>query len=182
MNGTYNQAVMRAARLGVLRVVLLALLLALGACAAPSDQPKLVFHSFSFDGKRTGDKWGASIDLLEYSYGDQYRMVRDRVEPPRERLGPQSGVSGPMPVGEFLYVKWRIKATGEVCEDRVDLRPLLPADMTNHDLTFVLEGTQLYVYLVTPTPKHPTAPPLLKTSESMFRVTYEIYPTDTYKR
>lgn len=182
LNGICVQAVICAARRGVDRIALLALLLALGACAAASSQPQLVFHSFSFDGKRSGDKWGASIDLLEYSYGDQYRKVRDKVEPPRERLGPQSGVTGPMPVGEFLYVKWRIKATGEVREDRVDLRPLLPADMTDHDLTFVIEGPQLYVFLVTPKPKHPTDPPLLKTSESMFRVTYEIYPTNTYKR
>ena len=180
MNGTYNQAVMRAARLGVLRVVLLALLLALGACAAPSDQPKLVFHSFSFDG--WSDKWYPQTELIEYSYGDQYRMVRKTARPPDDSLGPQSGVTGPMPVGEFLYVMWRIKATGEVCEDRVDLRPLLPADMDHHGLTFVIEGRQLYVYLITPKPKHPTDPPLLKTGESMFRVTYEIYPANTYKR
>ena len=181
MNEIYKQAVTRA-RLGVWRVVLLALLLALGACAAPSDQPKLVFHSFSFNGKAFSDKWGATIDLLEYSYGDEYRMVRDRIEPPRERLGPQSGVTGPMPVGEFLYVKWRVKATGEVCADRVDLHPLLPADMKDHELTFVIEGRQLYVYLVTPKPKHEEDPPLLKTTLSRYNLTYEIYPTNTYKR
>ncbi|MBS0452829.1 MAG: hypothetical protein JSS14_16160 [Proteobacteria bacterium] len=183
MNGSFYQAVMRAARRTCLRIVLGALVLALGACtAAPSQsQPKLVFHSFSFDGKGSGDQWGASIDLLEYSYGDKYRMVRDKVEPPRERLGPQSGVTGAMPVGDFLYVKWRVKATGEVREDRVDLRPLLPADMDHHRLTFVIEGRQLYVYLVTPKPKHEDDPPLLKTTKSRYHVTYEIYPANTYK-
>ena len=157
------------------KVLLLASALALVACAGG---PKTAFHGFSFDGYF--DKWGDTIDLLEYSYGDQYRMVRDKVEPPRERLRPQSGVAGTMPVGDFLYVKWRIKATGEVREDRVDLRPLLPASMEDFSLTFVIDDRQLYVYLVTPKPKHENDPPLLKTTESRYHVTYEIYPSNTF--
>jgi hypothetical protein len=180
MNGTCIQAAVSAARQTVWRFVLLAMLLMLGACAAPSSHPRLVSHSFSFDGY--SDEWDERIDLLEYSYGDRYRMVRDKAPPDRKRLRPQSGVTGLMPVGEFLYVKWRVKATDEVHEDKVDLRPLLPAAMDRHGLTFLIEGPQLHVYLITPKPKHPTAPPLLKTSESMFRLTYEIYPTNTYKR
>ena len=156
-------------------VLCLALLAALTACATG---PKLIDHEFSFDGYF--DKWANTIDLLEYSYGDQYRMVRDKVEPPRERLRPQAGVNGSIPVGDFLYVKWRIKATNEICEDRVDLRPLLPKDMTDHGLIFVIDGKQLYVYLVTPIPKDEDAPPILKTTRSWFHVTYEIYPHNTF--
>jgi hypothetical protein len=165
------------------QALLAALLLALSGCASVSPAaPKVVFHSFSFNGKAYADGWADTVDLLEYSYGDQYRMVRDKVEPPRERLGPSSGVSGAMPVGDFLYVKWRIKATAEVVEDRVDLRPLLPRDMTKHGLIFVIDGRQLYVYLITPTPKHEDDPPILKTYRSLFNVTYEIYPTNTYAK
>ncbi|MBB3177222.1 hypothetical protein [Variovorax sp. Sphag1AA] len=154
--------------------------LALAGCAGmTSPQPKFAFHSFSYDGWAGYDNWEATADLLEYSYGDQYRMVRRKVEPPRTRLNPQSGVGGFMPVGEFLYVKWRVKATGEIVDDRVDLRPLLPKDMTKHELTFVIEGRQLYVYLVTPTPKGVKDPPILKTYLSWFNVTYEIYPINT---
>ncbi|MBS0453587.1 MAG: hypothetical protein JSS14_20005 [Proteobacteria bacterium] len=182
MNGSFYQAVMRAARRTCLRIVLGALVLALGACtAAPNQsQPKLVFHSFSFDG--WSDKWYPQVELIEYSYGDQYRMVRKAARPPEDSLGPRTSVGGPMPVGEFLYVKWRIQATGEVREERVNLRPLLPADMDHHGLTFVIEGRQLYVYLVTPKPKHEDDPPLLKTTKSRYHLTYEIYPTNTYKR
>ena len=180
MNRTCIRTVARAARRGIWRIVLLALLPALVACAATASQPKLVFHSFSFDGWT--DKWYPQTELIAYSYGDQYRMVRKTARAPEDSLGPQAGVTGPMPVGEFLYVKWRTQASGEVHEDRVDLRSLLPADMTRHELTFAIEGPQLYVYLVTPKAKHPSTAPLLKTSESMFRVTYEIYPTNTYKR
>jgi len=161
--------------------ILISLTLA-GCAGMPSAGPKFAFHSFSFNGREYSDKWAATVDLLEYSYGDQYRMVRDKVEPTRERLGPSSGVSGAMPVGDFLYVRWRIKATGEVVDDRVDLRPLLPKDMTDHDLIFVIDGRQLYVYLVTPIPKHEGDPPILKTTMSRYSVTYEIYPTNTYPK
>ena len=181
MNGTCIQAVMCAARRGgVWRVLMAVLLLALGSCAAAPRQPNLVFHSFSFDG--WSDNWYPKAELIEYSYGDQYQMVRKAARPPESRLGPRTSIGGPMPVGEFLYVKWRIQASGEVREERVDLRPLLPADMDHHGLTFVIEGQQLYVYLVTPKPKHEDDPPLLKTTKSRYHLTYEIYPTNTYTR
>jgi hypothetical protein len=107
-------------------VGLLALFLA-GLLAACATGPRLVPHAFSFDGRKDG--WHETVDLLAYSYGDQYHMVRNSLESPRSQVFPGrtalpsgTGVNGPMPVGEFLYVKWRIKATGEVFEDRVDLR------------------------------------------------------------
>ncbi len=157
------------------KALLLASALALIACA---NGPKTAFHAFSFDG--FSDKWDATIDLLEYSYGDQYQMVRRKAEPPLAKLSSSTGVAGTMPVGDFLYVKWRIKATGEVREDRVDLRPLLPASMEDFSLTFVIDDRQLYVYLVTPKPKHENDPPLLRTTKSRYHVTYEIYPSNTF--
>jgi hypothetical protein len=155
--------------------LLLATLLGLAGCATG---PQMADHAFGFDGY--ADKWSNQADLLEYSYGDQYRMVRDKVEPPRERLKPQAGVSGSMPVGEFLYVKWRIKATGEVREDRVDLRPILPRDINDDELTFVIDGKQLYIYLATKEPYKSTWPPPLKTFLSATHATYEIYPNNTF--
>lgn len=156
--------------------ICVAMLTILAACAIG---PKQAFHGFSFDGK--SDRWATQVDLLEYSYGDQYRMVRDKVQPPKERLGPQSSVFGAMPIGEFLFVKWRIKATGEVIEDRVDLRNLLPSDMEKYKVTFVIDGKQLHVFLVTPKAKHEYDLPILKTTESRYLVTREIYPVNTHK-
>lgn len=163
--------------------VFLAALFALSACATG---PKLVAHAFSFDGR--SDKWAAQVDLLEYSYGDEYRMVRNSVTKPRsevyrgmDALPPSTGVNGSMPVGEFLYVKWRIKETGEVIEDRVDLRDRLPPNMFDHRVTFAIDGKRLYVYLVTPTPRNSKEPSVLKTYLARYTVTYEIYPTNTYK-
>jgi len=161
----------------LLFLVLLAISLALSACAAG---PRQAVHSFSFDG--WSDKWATQVDLLEYSYGDQYHMVRDKVRPPKERLGQSAGVNGMMPVADFLYVKWRIKATGEILEDRVDLRNRLPFNMNEQGVTFVIDSKQLYVYLITRTAKRTVDSPPLRTTESRYLVTYEIYPNNTFNQ
>lgn len=167
---------------------------ALVACASGPTQ---AFHSFQFDGLWDSNKWAETVDLLEYSYGDKYAMVRNSLENPRygtslyqgkSSLPPRSGVSGPMPIGEFLYVKWRIKATGEVFEDRVDLRDRLAKNMTNHTLTFSIDEKQLHVFVATPLPRKLTRTdssrpwvvaegPTHLTWLSETRMTYEIYPT-----
>ena len=154
------------------RWLALGLLVLLTACATG---PKLVSHSFNYNGFY--DKWADKVDLLAYSYGDQYQKVRDKAAQ-GETLGAQGIVNGPIPVGEFLYVKWRIKATGEAIEQRVDLRDRLPHDMTDHELTFLMDGRQLYVYVVTPRRKKSyDEPPILKTWLSQYAYAYEIFPT-----
>ena len=134
------------------KLLILALIaLLFTACAIGPRQP---YHSFSFNGRF--DKWENHVDLLEYSYGDQYYRVRNSIYQPRspvfkgmDRLPSGTSTNGPMPVGEFLYVKWRIRSSGKVAEHRVDLRDKLPRDMFSHRITFVIDGPQLYVYLVT---------------------------------
>lgn len=154
-------------------LALAGLLFALAGCAT-GQSGKLVNHSFNFNGRNDG--WQQSIDLLEYSYGDQYLMVR-RKAAEGDTLGPQAGVSGLMPVGDFLYVRWRLKSSGEQVEQRVDLRDRLPKDMTGHELTFVLEGRQLFVYVVTPQVQPPSITQRTHRSWlSRYNVTYEIFP------
>jgi len=50
--------------------------------------------------------------------------------------------------GDFLYVKWRNKGTGQVYEDNVDLRQRLPANIVDHRIHFIIKGSKLYVYLI----------------------------------
>jgi hypothetical protein len=151
--------------------------LALQGCTGSGQRQ--VFHSFNFDGLNDGWYSGpqSNVQLQEYSYGDQYRMVRDKVKAGDEFLPPTTSVSGPMPIGEFLYVRWRLKDSGEMIEHRVDLRDRLPWDMRNKEVTFVIDGKQLYVYLVTDQGKEYGTPPVLKTWISKQYVTYEIYPS-----
>lgn len=154
----------------------LSVLFALGACAIASFEP---WHAFSFDGKFDG--WGGQVDLLEYQYGDKYQLTRRIAREGVQGLGDGVSINGKMPVGDFLYVKWRMKKTGRIFEDRVDLRGKLASSMEGHRVTFVIDGEQLYIYLVSPVVKHESDPPLLRTTESRYHVTYEIYPNNTYK-
>lgn len=153
--------------------------LVLVACTTVGG-PKLVNHAFNFDGWNDG--WQATVELLEYAYGDQYAMVRRKAQDGYS-AGVTAGVNGAMPVGEFLYVKWRLKASGEVLEQRVDLRDRLPRNMTDHELTFVVDGRQLYVYVVTPQAQAKTVKQRShRTWLSRHNVTYEIYPQFDGKR
>lgn len=168
---------MRTRRIFVIALMTLALTT---ACATKVAEP---WHDFTFDG--WSDKWYPAHELLEYSYGDKYRMVRNSIFTPRSpafeglsSLPPSTSVSGPMPVGEYVTVKWRIKATGEVVSDRVDLRQRLPSNMTDHGLTFVIEGKQLFVYVITPKVKDSAIPPDKGTWRSRYRETFEIYPSN----
>lgn len=164
-------------RLGA--VLLVPALTALPGCVTV---PQASYHAFTFDG--WFDKWATKIDLLAYDYGDpvndRFGLVHKKIEPDEQTLGYSRGVNANMPTPEFLYVKWRIKVTGEVVEDKVDLRGRLPADMFQHKVTFVIDDKQLYVYLVTPKPAIKGAPEL-KTYLSKYDLTYEIYPNNTYK-
>ncbi|MEZ5646087.1 MAG: hypothetical protein R3E99_13140 [Burkholderiaceae bacterium] len=149
----------------------LAVVTVLSACATG---PRLVTHGFGYEG--WSDGWANDVELLEFSYGDQYPPVQGRAKGD-VGLGYSWGVNGSMPIGEFLYVKWRIKASGEVLAERVDLRDRLPRDMTDHELTFVIDGRQLYVYVVTPERKKSySEPPLLRTWLSKFAKAYEVFP------
>lgn len=162
----------------------LTLMVVMAGCATgPKVVLPVVPHAFSFDG--LNDKWANSVDLLAYAYGDQYHKVREDLAKPssslyagKPGLPPTTGVNGPMPVGEFLFVKWRLKSTGEIFEERVDLRDRLPKDMADHELTFVIDSRQLHVFVVTPRRKKSfDEPPILKTWRSEFAHAYEIFPT-----
>lgn len=155
-------------------LALAGLLWALTGCAM-GQSAKLVNHSFGFDGWKDG--WQKSAQLLEYSYGDEDVSVR-RKAPEGDFLGYQSDVTGPMPVGEFLSVRWRMKATGDVVEQRVDLRGKLPANMAGHTVTFVIDERQLYVFVVTPQEIPRGAERgAVKTWRGKYNLAYEVYPT-----
>lgn len=154
------------------RWLALSLLVVMAGCATG---PKVVSHSFNYDG--FNDKWADKVDLLAYSYGDQYPKLKDKAAA-GSTIGAQGNVNGPIPVGEFLYVQWRVKATGEVLEQRIDLRDRLPRDMTDHGLTFLMDGRQLYVYVTTPATQQAWGKTgTHRTWHSSYNVTYEIFPT-----
>lgn len=124
---------------------LLWLVALLAACAVG---PGLVDHSFGFDA--VADSPG--IAVLDYRYGTSAAPGARMPQWIKRDVGFSASAStnGPMPVGDRLYVKWRLLSSGEVLEDTVDLAGRLPQDMERHTVYFVVRQRQLHVYLVSP--------------------------------
>jgi hypothetical protein len=133
--------------------------------------PQLQTHGFSFDARRDSP----DVDILDYQYGSSRHPGATPSQQAKEagRIG-ASGVFGPMLKGEFLYVKWRIKRTGEIFEDRVDLNNRLPRDISNHEVFFLVDRRQLYVFLISPEKRPADWPNYLDLYRH--RKVYQIYP------
>lgn len=132
------------------KIWLFALALVLVACATNGGS---AFHSFRFDAFRDS----RDVEILQYRYGDDggFNTRSTAAEIQDGKAIMSSNVTGAMVVGSTLYVKWRIKSTGQVVEDTVDLKSRLPFSIANHELRFIIEGTQLYVYLISHQPVRP---------------------------
>ncbi len=128
-----------------------AALVLLSAC---TTHPPQVQHSFQFDARKDSP----GIEILDYRYGTSFY---GRTDPAWQERGAAQGTSihGAIRRGDDLYVKWRIKETGQVFEETVDLRRRMPEDITDHILYFIVRGQQLYVYLVTPQRRSKEEPP-----------------------
>ena len=152
-------------------------------------------HSFIFDSRNDGKKHGVpDIEVLDYAYGDSRQFGLRPSKEDREMRADGSGymahsIGGMLPRGEYLYVKWRVKETGQVYEDKVDLRQRMPEDITNYGLHFAIFGSQLYVFLFPPyTSKdfagrlvlHGGLPPVPPPGKTLLDVPYarqhQIYP------
>jgi hypothetical protein len=133
---------------GVRWVLQILLVTTVSACAASSAD---VYHGFKFD-SRFVDR---DVEILDYQYCDSKscsaRAEQDLVEQGIPSY--QRGVFAPMPVGDRLYVKWRLISTGEVLEERLDLRHRLPKQMFAHVFYFEIRQRELFIYLVTPEPR-----------------------------
>ena len=133
----------------------------------------MVFHSFQFD----LDIHSPNMEVLDYQYGSSRQFCTYK-----EFEGPilKRSIAGGIARGEFLYVKWRDKQSGQVFEDRVDFSGRLPAKLTGYIVTFFVKGPQLYVYLLSPhKDRRPSSWPEgpMKLFRSLKQ--YEIYPSKT---
>jgi len=102
---------------------------------AASRANRIVFHGVGYEFK------ASETELLDCKYG-QANVGRGP--------GKCFNGAGPMPLPNFLYVKWRDKATEQVYEERVDLKRRLPTPrkMEGATVYWVVEDNQLYVYLI----------------------------------
>ena len=134
-----------------LKTWLLLMVMALAACAPMSSGTaqtagRMVDHAFEFDASRDS----RDIEILQYRYGDDgghnTRTTPDDLQLGKTRQA--ANTTGDMLLGKDLYVKWRIKSTGQVIEDTVDLTSRLPFNMKRKRLRFIVEGEKLYVYVI----------------------------------
>ena len=124
----------------------LALLSILTACAMGG--PRVYQINLSFDFFSTN----RDMEVLDYQFGNSGRTMTQMAGfMRREGLAIQRlGAGAFIPKPEFVYVKWRNMQTGEVFEDRADLRGHLPDGLDEYGITFFVNGPQLYVYLISP--------------------------------
>lgn len=128
-------------RFGILLVLLILTLM--GSACTPHG---VVFHSFEFNALEDSP----DVEVLNYRYGNGLITRTPDWQLEKGIVQKRETVTGPMLRGDFLYVKWRIKATGKVYEDTVDLKKRLPAKIEDHTIYFVIRGDQLSVYLISP--------------------------------
>jgi hypothetical protein len=147
----------------------LALIGLLGGCATAD----VVEHGFSFNAR-----WDSpNVEILDFRYGrSTYLATMGRAPTNEDRPSKQgTGIYGVIPRPDKLFVQWRLKDSGAVHEDTVDLKQRLPADIKAHEVYFIVMGPQLCVYLVSPNLRARGAPasPLRKYD---LRVVNIIYP------
>lgn len=129
---------------------------ALMACATGSDQPRLFSYPVEWNVSGDAPIYGkAEVKILDHSYGvtEKFEIIpgkwfRDRFPATGCCDVANEGIVAPR--GDYLYFKWRVIATGEVFEDRVDLSSRLPQDMNDRRLYIAIFGSQLHVYLFPP--------------------------------
>jgi hypothetical protein len=137
--------------------VSLGILLALSVVGCATGQAgSVVDHSFEFHASTDSP----GIQVLAYSYGDSPNTYGGRLRATEEEtkngtVSQGTNITGPITVGKYLYVKWRIKKTGEVFEDTVDLQKQWPRSMADFKIYFIIEDRQLFVYLITELKERP---------------------------
>jgi hypothetical protein len=154
----------------LVRALFFVALLALAGCAST---PELVRHGFSFDFLSDSPE----AELLDYRYGTS-NYGRSELQS-MGRVSQGRGIYGEMRKGDDLYVKWRLKQTGEVFERTVDLKSRMPQNIEGSELYFMVRGSQLYVYLITEEIRAKSEPPN-GPSKWAFRRILTLYP-DTPK-
>jgi hypothetical protein len=91
-----------------------------------------------------------SVEMLNYRYGNSKQTATHPAEWQLEQgaIPQTAAIYGDLLKGDFLYAKWRVKATGQIFEETVDLRKLLPQSVENQTVYVTIDGRQLYIFLI----------------------------------
>jgi hypothetical protein len=143
------------------------LFLALSVAGCATGQAgSIVNHSFAFNAWKDSP----GIEVLAYRYGNGFgtRFQATETDTKNGETFQSTNITGNITVGKDLYVKWRIKKTGEVFEDNVDLQKQWPRSMDDRRIYFIVQDRQLYVYLITLLNERPYFKPELEVEMNRF--------------
>lgn len=148
----------------------------LTACATGSQG---VNHAFAFDARIDSP----DIEILNYRYGSTGSVGTNGDTSIRQfgRSAQAGSFSGPVPVGDTLYVKWRIRSTGQEFEDTVDLKSRLPRNMVRQEIYFLVKSGLLFVFLTDLTKPRYKEIPIVGPFKTQSYVTRQIYPDSIVK-
>lgn len=157
-------------RLSLVLAITVTSSLAIASNAADSCLRGQQMHNFTFDLRRDNQNAVA----LDYQYGNSKaaKMPDWAKEEGKTHSFNSMTVSNIM--ADYLYVKWKLN-NQSVYEDKVKIDCLLPEDMTDYTVTFMVKESQLFIYLVYPKshgkPQQQVGPSLYKD-----RIVEQIYP------
>ncbi|NEX60299.1 hypothetical protein [Noviherbaspirillum galbum] len=149
------------------------LFVCLAGCAS---QPQVVFHTFEFDAILDSP----NARILDFKYGNSKQPVASpsRYAVAMDQAGQRMAMGGYILKPDFLYVKWRNKATGIVFEESAELKKRLPSDITKCIVRFVIRNDHLFIYLLTQEPK-PADWPSSEFTGFEHKKVYQVYPSDS---
>lgn len=103
-----------------------------------------VTHAFEFNAHTDSP----DVEILNYEYSTRKPDKDQLLGVGGNRVPQGSHISGGLPRGDFVYMKWRVRSTGQVFEDRVDLRSRIPGSIKEKTIYSVIDGNQLYILLI----------------------------------
>jgi hypothetical protein len=138
--------------------------------------PKKALHGLEFDAVFNM----TDIEIIDYKYGDGPAFpIRTRCRPkvtPTDKCAQSESANLLTEIGETLYVKWKIKSTGEILDDTIIMKKVLPDDINGMKLFFYIKQRQLYLFLDTRLPK-PKGWPEYEVMGYQYYKNYQLYPT-----
>jgi hypothetical protein len=145
-----------------------------------------VWHTFEFNTHEFDGKGKQDVEVLDYLYGDPKgyanRCYSELVARGKcQQGGHSAGVLFPKSI-KTLYVKWRVKSTGEIREVTLDMQKKLPKNFGENFRIFIsFRGPDLYVYLITPERRADDEPPNGPRATDYLR-TLTLYPEPSSER
>jgi hypothetical protein len=169
---TLNSILRRSSRICMSFLTGLLLFIGMQGCAV-TTVPE--WHSFEFDAVFEMN----DIEIIDFRYGNGPAFpARTRCRPVSERDNKcLQGTSANLltEIGETLWVKWKVKSSGLVYEDTIEIKKLLPKSIKGMTIFFVIRDKQLSLYLNTMQPR-PLDWPVYQAVRKAGKI-YQIYPT-----